>query len=451
MPIEPGRTSRTRPTAPARARRPAADRVYRSEYPPVTVPTTPVHRTVLAGAAARGDHPALVDGLTGQTTSYAELAHRVDRMAAGFAEAGVRPGDVVALHSPNSVLYPVVHHAASRAGATVSALSPHATAGDVATQLADSRASLLVTVGALLPVVAQAAGGVPVWTCDRVAGHRSVQELLESTGPVPDVPVDAAGDVAVLAWSSGTTSPPEGVLLTHAATGVALAQVGALHRTGPADRVLTVLPFSHVYGMTLGMNLPLKTGATVVVLPRFDLTRFLDVLEQHRITRAHVAPAVVRALAQHPAVQGRDLSALRSVTSVAAPLDGDLAAAAAARLGCEVGQGYGATELSPVTHLVPDGRAAEAPPGSIGRLLPSTEARLVSTGTGLDIGAGEAGEIWVRGPQQAAGHLGRPQRTDGDGWLHTGDTGTVDAAGWWHVADRRGASDEPEDRLQEPR
>jgi acyl-CoA synthetase (AMP-forming)/AMP-acid ligase II len=156
----------------------SAPRIHTSEFAAVETPATPIHQTVLASAAGRGDHPALVDGITGQTITYAQLAHMVDRMAAGFAEIGVRPGDVIALHSPNTVLYPVVFYGASRAGATVTTLSAMTTAKDMANQLDDSKATLVVTVGALLPVATAAAGDRPVWTCDQVEGHRCVQELL---------------------------------------------------------------------------------------------------------------------------------------------------------------------------------------------------------------------------------------------------------------------------------
>jgi acyl-CoA synthetase (AMP-forming)/AMP-acid ligase II len=415
-------------------------RIYTSEYPPIETPTTPIWRYVLADAAARGDHPALVDGITGQTITYAQLAHMVERMAAGFAEIGVKPGDVVALHSPNTVLYPVVFYGASRAGATVTTLSALATAKDMAGQLADSGATIVVTVGALLPVALEAAGERPVWTCDRVEGHPSVQDLLAAHGPVPDVAVDAAEDVAVLPYSSGTTALPKGVMLTHASIGVNLAQIDVLHTMGPDDRIVAVLPFFHIYGMTVLMNVALRKGATVVVLPRFDLTGFLDVLEQHRITRAYVAPPVVLALAKHPAVEGRDFSALTFILSAAAPLDAELARACADRLGVEIGQAYGMTELSPGTHLVPDGTSRQAPPGTVGKLFPSTEARLVSLDTGEDVGPGEEGEIWIRGPQRMKGYFGRPEETDtlidADGWLHTGDIGVVDGDGWWFVVDR---------------
>jgi acyl-CoA synthetase (AMP-forming)/AMP-acid ligase II len=415
-------------------------RIFTSDLPPVDTPTTPIWQTVLAGAAERGDHPALVDGATGQTIGYAQLAHMVERMAAGFAGIGVKPGDVVALHSPNTVLYPVVFYAASRAGATVTTLNALTTAKDMAGQLADSGATLVVTVGALLPVALEAAGERPVWTCDRVEGHPCVQDLLGSTGPVPDVPVDAAEDVAVLPYSSGTTSLPKGVMLTHASIGVNLRQVAALRSMTPRDRVIAILPFFHIYGMTALMNLPLQAGATVVVLPRFDLAQFLSVLEQQRITKVFVAPPVVLAFAKHPAVEGHDLSAVDGVVSAAAPLDAELAAAAGARLGVPITQAYGMTELSPGTHLVPIGREQDAPPGTVGQLVPSTEARLVSVETGEDVGIGEEGEIWIRGPQRMKGYFGRPEETDtmidADGWLHTGDIGAVDADGWWFVVDR---------------
>jgi acyl-CoA synthetase (AMP-forming)/AMP-acid ligase II len=221
---------------------------------------------------------------------------------------------------------------------------------------------------------------------------------------------------------------------------VNLRQIDALHTMGPEDRIVAVLPFFHIYGMTVLMNVALRKGATVVVLPRFDLAQFIDVLENHRITRAYVAPPVVLAMAKHPAFEGRDFSALTFVLSAAAPLDAELAEVAARRLDVEIGQAYGMTELSPGTHLVPDGTARTAPPGTVGKLFPSTEARLVSVETGEDVGPGEEGEIWIRGPQRMKGYFGRQEETDtlidADGWLHTGDIGVVDSDGWWFVVDR---------------
>ena len=417
----------------------SSPRIYTSQYPPVEVPTTPIAETVLAHAAERGDHPALIDGVTGQTITYAQLAHLVDRVAAGLAEHGVKPGDVVALHSPNTVLFPVVFFGASKAGATVTTLSALATGKDIARQLADSGATLLITVGALLPQAVEGAGDRPVWTCDRVEGYPCIQDLFASTGPVPRVEVNAAEDVAVLPYSSGTTALPKGVMLTHASIGVNLHQAEALHPVGPQDRLIAVLPFFHIYGMIVLIELPLRNGATVVVLPKFDLVQFLDTMEKYRITRAYVAPPIVLAMAKHPAVMGRDFSALQHVLSAAAPLDAELARAASERLHVEVAQGYGMTELSPGTHTVPDGAAGEAPPGTVGRMWPGTEARLVSIDTGEDVGPGEAGELWIRGPQRMKGYFGLPEETDtmidAEGWLHTGDVARVEDD-WWFIVDR---------------
>lgn len=213
-------------------------------------------------------------------------------------------------------------------------------------------------------------------------------------------------------------------------------------RMGPGDRILAVLPFFHIYGLTALMNMPLKRGATVVVLPRFDLDTFLAAIEKHRITGLFVAPPIVLALAKHPAVEQYDLSSLEYVLSSAAPLDAALAAACSTRLGLPpVGQAYGMTELSPGTHIVPLDDMSTAPPGTVGRLLPSTEMRILSLDDpDRDADADEAGEIVIRGPQVMKGYLANPDATaamiDEDGWLHTGDVGRVDADGWLFVVDR---------------
>ena len=267
-----------------------------------------------------------------------------------------------------------------------------------------------------------------------------MQELLASTGPVPDVPVDAAEDVAVLPYSSGTTSLPKGVMLTHASIGVNLAQIDALHTMGPEDRIVAVLPFFHIYGMTVLMNVALRKGATVVVLPRFDLAQFIDVLEQHRITRAYVAPPVVLAMAKHPAFEGRDFSALTFILSAAAPLDAELAGRrpAAGRR-----DRPGVRDDRALARHPPRARRARrrgaARPASAS-CSPPPRRGWWTIETGEDVGIGEPGEIWIRGPQRMKGYFGRQEETDtlidADGWLHTGDIGTVDENGWWHIVDR---------------
>ena len=210
-------------------------------------PSTPIYETVLAGAAARGDHPALVDGVTGQTITYAQLAQMVERMAAGFAEIGVQPGRRRRAAQPEHRALPgrLLRRRAAP-GATVTTLSALATAKDMANQLDDSKAE---PGGHRRRAAAGGASRRPATgrcgPATSVEGHRSVQELLASTGPVPEVQVDAAEDVAVLPYSSGTTSLPKGVMLTHASIGVNLRQIAALRPDdagGPDHRRPAVLP-----------------------------------------------------------------------------------------------------------------------------------------------------------------------------------------------------------------
>ena len=203
------------------------------------------------------------------------------------------------------------------------------------------------------------------------------------------------------------------------------------------ETIMGVLPFFHIYGMQVIMNTTLAAGATVVTMPRFDLEQFLRLHQDHRITRSYVAPPIVVALAKHPMVDDFRLDALEQMFSGAAPLSAELAEEAAARLGCEVVQGYGMTEMSPVSHLTPRGGYV---PGSVGVTTPNTETLIVDPATGDALGVGADGEVWVRGPQVMVGYLNNPEATastlDADGWLHTGDIGHIDEHGHLHVVDR---------------
>jgi acyl-CoA synthetase (AMP-forming)/AMP-acid ligase II len=244
-----------------------------------------------------------------------------------------------------------------------------------------------------------------------------------------------SSDTAVLPYSSGTTGRAKGVVLTHRNLVANVLQFTATTRVTDATVLLAVLPLFHIYGMTVLMNHALLTRAPLVTMPRFDLAEFLRLVERHRVTTLYVAPPTALLLAKSPAVEGADLSSVELLFSGAAPLDGDLARAVAERLGCAVVQGYGMTEMSPVSHAVPHGWDLD--PASVGVPLPNVECRLVDPATGRDA---ERGELWCRGPNVMSGYLDNPEATaatlDAEGWLHTGDVATVTPDGVFTIVDR---------------
>ena len=242
----------------------------------------------------------------------------------------------------------------------------------------------------------------------------------------------------MLPYSSGTSGRPKGVLLTHRNLVVNLVQLHAITHAGPGHRFVAVLPFFHIYGMTCLLNQGIDRRFTIITLPRFDLAEFLRVIAQYRVQRVLAVPPILVALAKHPIVESFDLSSVETVNSGAAPLDADLARTVGRRLGCRVVQGYGTTEMSPVSHGVPDGVDPDV--ATVGPLVPNMEAMVVDPATGAELPPGERGELWCRGPNVMAGYLNDPEATaatlDADGWLHTGDLVTVDADGMFTIVDR---------------
>ena len=395
---------------------------------------------MLERAAEYGDRVALVDGPSGSSLTYVELAHLIRRCAAGLAARGLLPNEVVGIYSPNVPEYAVAFHGVASVGGASTTANALYTVDELAFQLRDARARFLFTVPALLEralPAARDAGVDEVFVFGEADGATPFAALLEEDRDPPTLEIDPAEHVVSLPYSSGTTGFPKGVMLTHRNLVANVLQTAAARPLGPEDVVVGVLPFFHSYGQTVVMNMTLRYGATVVTIPRFDLEQYLTLSQEHGATLAYVAPPLVLALAKHPLVADYDLSTLRSMLSGAAPLDAELARACSERLGCEVVQGYGLTEVSPVSHVTPIG--APLRPGSIGPLAPGTEARIVDVATGEDVEQGESGELLLRGPQVMKGYLNDERATAEafvDGWLRTGDVGSADADGWFTIVDR---------------
>ena len=416
--------------------------IFKSPYPDVEIPNISLPALVLAGAAALGNKPALIDGPTGRTLSYAELARAVRRVAANLARRGFAKGDVFAIYSPNLPEYAVALHAVATLGGIATTANPVSTPRELGLQLKDAGAKYLVTVPELLDRALEATSQTPVkevFTFGETATASAFAALMEETDSTPAVAIEPKKDLVALPYSSGTTGLPKGVMLTHRNLVANVLQTSAVVQATEEEHSIAVLPFYHIYGFTVLLNISLYQGVTIVTMPRFDLELFLRLMQDYAITRANVVPPIVLALAKHPLVARYDLRALLSINSGAAPLDASVEQACSDRLKCFVAQGYGLTETSPVVSTTPVDPFRRRG-GSAGLLIPNTECKVMDPSSGAELGAGEQGEVWIRGPQVMTGYLNHPEATaamlDADGWLRTGDIGSVDADGYLFVVDR---------------
>jgi len=390
------------------------------------------------GPAALGsasDQVAIIDGPTGAALTYAELLRRVRSAAAALHAKGVRPGHVVAMNVPNSSDFVIIFHAIGAIGATVSPIPVLASAEEIRRQLGASKATFAVSTYATREAVAAAVTDSEMLLDAHDLAHASADTAWLTTWAPPHAD-------AVLPFSSGTTGHPKGVRLSHRNLVANVLQIEDRIGVKSTDTVMGVLPFFHIYGLTVLVNLVLRRRATLIAMPRFDLDDFLSLIQRHEASFAFIAPPIAVALAKHQAVDDVDISSLRDVFSGAAPMDDTLAAAVEKRLGVSVRQGYGMTELSPVSHFV--GAGEQAPHDSIGTPVGGTDNLVVGLdGKPVDIpteGLSDPGELWVRGPNVMIEYVNDPDSTteslDADGFLHTGDLVRIDQDLNVYVVDR---------------
>jgi acyl-CoA synthetase (AMP-forming)/AMP-acid ligase II len=413
---------------------------FSSALPAGEIPDVDFTTFVLGHARDRGDRPAIIDGPSGRTVSYAELARSVQSVAAGLAERDFGRGDTACVCLPNGPEFPVVLHGVLAAGGRCTTANPLYTAGELARQLTETDASILVGAPAFVEVAREAAAraGCELYVMGEATDGHTLSELLGDPDAAPRRAIEPDEEIAAILYSGGTTGLPKGVMLSHRNLVANLARSVPAFGLTSDDVVLALLPFFHVYGLNVILSQALVAGATVVTMPRYDLAQLLDLLERYRITRGYVVPPIVLALANDPAVEGCDLSALRHLLTAAAPISPDVLEACERRLGCRMSQAYGMTEMSSATHAAPP-FGAERRPGSVGPPIPGTECRLVDPDTGEDVEPGQPGELWLRGEHVMRGYLGNPEATaamiDPDGWLRTGDIAVVED-GWFTVVAR---------------
>ena len=412
--------------------------IFESRYPPVEIRDITVTERVFEGLKMRADKPVLVEGLTGVEMTGSELMERIKRFAGGLVAQGFG-GETIAIMATNHPDYPVAFHGAAWSGGTVSTANPTYTASELNFQLNDSGATLLVTLPGFMETAQEAIKGTSVRQIITIDGDAEgatsiddfLGEPLEAQVPVPQ------DHIVALPYSSGTTGLPKGVMLTQRNLAVNVDQsIGAID-IAPGEWTVGFLPFFHIYGQTVLMNVYLARGAGVVTMPRFDLEVFLRLVQDYKTPRIWAVPPVAIALAKHPLVDQFDLSATKYFFSAAAPADESLMKAVGERIGVQGVQAYGMTELSPISHIAP---SENAKPGAAGVAVPNTECRIVDPETMTDLGPNVQGELWIRGPQVMKGYLNRDEATAEtiveDGWLRTGDLCMIDDDGEMHLQDR---------------
>jgi long-chain acyl-CoA synthetase len=382
----------------------------------------------------------------GTTTTYRELDELSGRFAAGLRAAGLGPGQVAAMQLPNIPQFLIGYFGALKAGLTVLPLNPLLVAPELEYHLTDSAASLLIgfegmhaeavkaceTTGVPLYLVSMGTGAPP-------DGARSALELI-STAPLDepggDVVARGPDDTAVLVYTSGTTGKPKGAELTHFQLYMNCTVAGGLFGARSDDVVLAVLPFFHVFGLSSVVNVFVRYGGCLSILPRFAPGAVLDALEADRCTVIGGVPTMLHALAQQD-ITGRDLSALRVAVSGGASLPEDIMRTFEEKFGIEVLEGYGMTETASSSSF---NRPGDRKVLSIGKPLWGVRMRVVdAAGRPLPPGREHVGEILIRGHNVMKGYLGRPEATAEtlrDGWLHTGDLGYVDSDGFYFIVDR---------------
>jgi long-chain acyl-CoA synthetase len=371
----------------------------------------------------------------GREIDYATFDREADRVASALRTAGLRDGDRVAIGMQNLPEFPFAYFGILRAGAVAVPLNAFLTAREVARILDDSGAKVAIAAPPFEDVIRAADSDVP--TLERVFSVRQWDSLAADT-PAPVEPATGDDDLAVLAYTSGTTGEPKGAMLSHANLLANLKQQMQVPQSAREDDVFFLaLPLFHIFGLNVTLGLLAMNGATGVLLDRFEAVPALRSIEEHKVTVLFGAPTMYTAWTETPGVDQYDLSSVRLAISGAAPLDPEVLKRFKDLFGVEIWEGYGLTETAPT--LTTNRMASEARPNSVGRPLPDVELRIVDV-DGKEVELGDTGEILVRGPNVFKGYWQKPDETEAaftDGWFRTGDVAVRDEEGYIYLVDRK--------------
>ena len=438
--------------AALRRERPWLDSYEQTVAYTVAIPQIPVHRLLRSAVRRFPKRTALLAG--DRRMSYSELNKQVNRLANALIGLGVTPGERVALMLPNSPEAVIAYFATLKAGGVLAFAPPQTTPDLLARQQRSLSAQVVITDAVGVGMVAQMPSSVdlphlivvgpdpqPVTGHTRWAFHAFDSLLAAAPDTSPDVTVDP-NSLAVIQSTGGTTGLPKGVMLTHRNLVANTMQVRHWipEAKEGSEIFLSVLAFSHSYGLTTALNVPIALGATLILKPTFDLADMLETIKKEQPTIFPGVPAMYMAINAFPSVRKYGIDSIKACISGAAPLPVEVQESFEKLTRGRLVEGYGLTEAGPVTHANPLGGRRKV--GSIGIPLPSTDACILDLATGKErVEPGQIGELAVRGPQVMAGYWQNEAATTAvitrEGWLRTGDVAQMDEDGYFRIVARK--------------
>jgi len=405
--------------------------------------------------------------------TYRSISEDAWRFANGLRRVGVKKGDRVALVLPNTPQFVVAFYGALRAGAVLVCCNPRYTAAELQHQLADAGATVVVVLSRLYPLVNAARPGTAVERVivtnikeemppvlrllftvakEKKDGHRqpfagdagalAFREVLAARPEPFDAGV-RADDLALLQYTGGTTGVSKGAMLSHRALVANTLQCRAwfTNMRDGEGAAMAVMPFFHVYGLTVVMSLSVQGAEAMILEPQLELEHLLKDIQRHRPRMFSGAPIIYNAINNSPLTKKYDLRSIEACVSGSAPLLTETHRRFVELTGAKLVEGYGLTEAAPVTHCNPLFGEGKQKVGSIGVPFPDVEAKIVDLDAGeREMAIGEPGELILRGPQLMDGYYHQPEETAQalrGGWLYTGDIATVDADGYFVIVDRK--------------
>ncbi|CAA7030055.1 unnamed protein product [Microthlaspi erraticum] len=442
-----------------RDQEPSQDFIFRSKLPDISIPHhlplfDYVFQKFSGDPQAGSTTKCLIDGATGRIFSYADVQIHSRRIAAGIHRRGIRHGDTVMLLLPNSPEFALSFLAVAYLGAVSTTANPFYTQAEIAKQAKASNTKMIITKPCYVHKLTNLRNDGVVIVCvndgdDVVSpldGCVSFTELIQADETELPKPNISPEDTVAMPYSSGTTGLPKGVMITHKGLVTSIAQKvdgenPNLYFTGD-DVILCFLPMFHIYALDALMLSAMRTGASLLIVPRFELNLVMELIQRYKVTVVPVAPPVVLAFVKSPETERYDLSSVRLMLSGAATLKKELEDAVRLKFPNAIfGQGYGMTESGTVAKSLAFAKYPfKTKSGACGTVIRNAEMKVVDTTTGMSLPRNEAGEICIRGNQLMKGYLNDPESTartiDKEGWLHTGDIGFVDDDDEIFIVDR---------------